>query len=465
MLDARVIVQRFLDTKMQVHPDVVKYLAESGDPNLIDQIIENLPADTIVVSVKHIPGIVTDRDGSRFAAEPRGEVLKGGAGSTEKAGPVQNYLHHFRDRYNHLGGFIRTRTSPVPIEGLLKNSRFRQESSSIMGLVLDARSTTNGHRLVEIEDPTGSLPVLFHKDRPIFAEGETLVPDEVVGIKGVLSGDGRIFFAESLHRPDVPISHAPFRSEAPGSAIMISDIHIGSNTFLEDAWNRFSEWLDGSDASYLLIAGDLVDGVGVYPNQEQELNIVNIFEQYDTFVRMMRDIPSRITIFAGPGNHDVVRAAEPQPAIPPEFCKGLPGNCVLVKNPALVNLQGVMVHMYHGRSIDDMISLIPGASYDNVAPIMTGMLQRRHLAPTYGRKTPLAASKEDHLVIDPIPEVLLTGHVHILGIADYRGTLCVNAGTWQSQTSFQKQMNIHPTPARAVAVDLQTLSPEVLDFS
>jgi DNA polymerase II small subunit len=334
-----------------------------------------------------------------------------------------------------------------------------------MGLVMEARSTTNGHRLVEIEDLTGSLPVLFHKDRPMFAECESLIPDEVVGVKGVLSGDGRIFFAESLLRPDIPINHAPFRSSDPGTAILISDIHVGSNTFLDDAWNRFSEWLDTTDASYLLIAGDLVDGIGVYPNQESELTIDNIFEQYEVFAGMMRSISSRITIFAAPGNHDVVRAAEPQPAIPAEFCKKLPSNCFPVENPSLISLQGVLVQMYHGRSIDDMISLIPGASYENVAPIMIGMLQRRHLAPTYGKRTPIAATREDHLIIDPVPEVLHTGHVHILGITDYRGTLCVNAGTWQSQTSFQKQMNIHPTPARAVALDLGTLQPSILDFS
>jgi DNA polymerase II small subunit len=41
----------------------------------------------------------------------------------------------------------------------------------------------------------------------------------------------------------------------------------------------------------------------------------------------------------------------------------------------------------------------------------------------------------------------------------------VNAGTWQAQTAFQKQMNIHPTPARAFVVDLQTLQPEVIDFT
>jgi len=51
-----------------------------------------------------------------------------------------------------------------------------------------------------------------------------------------------------------------------------------------------------------------------------------------------------------------------------------------------------------------------------------------------------------------------------LGISQYRGVLCINAGTWQSQTAFQKQMNINPTPAKAVIVDLMTLQPAIYDF-
>jgi len=131
----------------------------------------------------------------------------------------------------------------------------------------------------------------------------------------------------------------------------------------------------------------------------------------------------------------------------------------------MVSLQGVRVLMYHGRSLDDFISLIPGSTYEKSAPLMAGMLQRRHLAPTYGKRTPIAAGKEDHLVIDPIPEVLHTGHIHIMDVSDYRGVLCVNSGTWQAQTSFQKQMNITPTPSRAVLLDLQTLGYRVLDFN
>lgn len=465
MLDASTIVQRFLQTKLQVHPDVVRYIAEKDDPALIDRIIANVPGDAVVVSVRHIPGFHQDRDGSRFLTDPECEVIWGTAGTSRTGAGFSDYVSCFRDRYQRLGECIRARTAPMPIEALKKGSRYRQEACSIMGLVLENRTTANGHRMVEVEDPTSSIPVLFHKERPQFAEAETLVPDEVVGIRGTLSGDGRLFFAEQLFRPDIPISHAPFRSEKPGQAILISDVHVGSNTFLEETWNRFADWLSDSDISYLLIAGDLVDGIGVYPSQDQELTIRNIYEQYDVFGSMLRDLPSRIKIVLSPGNHDVVRQAEPQPAIPDEFSAKFPKNCLLVENPAMVSLQGVRVLMYHGRSIDDCISMIPGATYENSAPVLVGMLQRRHLAPTYGKRTPLAPQKEDRLIIDPIPEVLHTGHIHIAGVSEYRGVLCVNSGTWQAQTSFQKQMNITPTPGRAILLDLQTLGYRILDFN
>ena len=272
------------------------------------------------------------------------------------------------------------------------------------------------------------------------------------------------FLLSLLFRPDIRIDNKPFLSETPGKAVFISDVHIGSNTFLTDSWNHFIDWLCESDASYLLIAGDLVDGIGVFPGQEQELTIKNIYEQYDAFGEMISAIPRRIKIIVAPGNHDVVRGAEPQPVIPAQFTKKFPDNCMLVENPALVNLQGVRVLMYHGRSIDDMISLIPGASYEQSGKMMEEMLQRRHLAPAYGRRTPIAAGKIDRLIIDPIPEILHTGHVHIKGLTQYRGVLGINAGTWQSQTAFQKQMNVNPTPAQAIMVDLQTLVPETFSF-
>jgi DNA polymerase II small subunit len=464
MLDAQQIALQFLQIKLQVHPDVVRYIQEQDNPDLIEHIIAQVPPGTVVVTPIFIPGLNTLRDGTRFLTDPSVEIVSGSAGTSGCINGTADYLHYFRDRYQRLGSMIRSRCGAMPIEGLIRSTRYRQEECTIIGMVMEVKSTSNGHRIALLEDTTGTIAVLYRKDRPIFSDAERLIHDEVIGVKGKLSNDGKLFFAEQMYRPDIRIDNTPFKSDRAGRAVFISDVHLGSNTFLEMEWNRFSDWLQDDPPGYLLIAGDLVDGVGVYPGQEHELLIKNIYEQYDRFGEMLRDLPSRIRIIISPGNHDVVRGAEPQPVIPDQFARKFPSNCTLVENPALVNLQGVRVLMYHGRSIDDMIGLIPGASYEKSGQMMEEMLQRRHLAPAYGRKTPIAAGRQDRMIIDPIPEILHTGHVHVRGITTYRGVLGINAGTWQSQTLFQKQMNVNPTPAEAVALDLQTLRPEILSF-
>ena len=316
MLSAQEITHRFLDTKLQVHPEVVRYILEQDEPELIGRIISGVPKDTIVVCAKHIPGVKPVRDGMRFAVDPEVEVVSGSAGTSGAVNGTGDYLHYFRDRYSRLGGMIRSRCGAMPIEGLTKNSRYRQEECTVIGMVVEVKTTTNGHRIAEIEDSGGTISVLFRKDRPVFADAERIIHDEVIGVKGKLSNDGKLFFAELLYRPDIRIDNAPFKSEQPGKAVFISDTHVGSNTFLDASWNKFADWLADSDYSYLLIAGDLVDGIGIYPDQDAELTIKNIYEQYDAFGAMMQDLPSRMKIIISPGNHDVVRGAEPQPVLP-----------------------------------------------------------------------------------------------------------------------------------------------------
>jgi DNA polymerase II small subunit len=458
------IVQRFLETNLQVHPDVVRYLREK-DPSLIDTIIAGIPGDTIVVSPRHLPDWKTERDGTRFLTDPELEVIAGMASSQGKGVEFNDFIHYFRDRHQKLSAMLRARTAPMPIEALTGTTRYRQQECTIIGMVVETRTTAKGHRMAQLEDASGTINVLFNNKRDIFADAEKIIPDEVIAVKGKLSDDGNLFFADSLYRPDIPMKHAPYTSDRPGNAVLISDVHVGSDTFLEDAWNRFAGWIADADVQYLLIAGDLVDGIGIYPGQEQELIIKNIYEQYDVFGEMLADLPSSLQIVVSPGNHDVVRGSEPQPALSGDFVRKFPKNVTFVENPCMVSLQGVRVLMYHGRSFDDLISMIPGASYTRPEEMMEEMLIRRHLASTYGMRTPIIPARQDRLIIDPIPEILHTGHVHICGITRYHGVLGVNAGTWQAQTKFQKQMNIQPTPARAAVVDLQLLEPKFLDFN
>jgi DNA polymerase II small subunit len=91
-------------------------------------------------------------------------------------------------------------------------------------------------------------------------------------------------------------------------------------------------------------------------------------------------------------------------------------------------------------------------------------LKCRHLAPEYGKRTSIAPLKVDHLVVEEAPDVFHSGHIHVNGWENYRGTLIVNSGAWQSQTDYQQRMGLEPTPGRLPVVNLQTLKLGVTDF-
>jgi len=161
-----------------------------------------------------------------------------------------------------------------------------------------------------------------------------------------------------------------------------------------------------------------------------------------------------VTVLLIPGNHDAVRPAEPQPALPASIQKLFDSNVVFAGNPSLLSLHGVRILAYHGRSMDDFVSTIPGMSYHRPLDAMKAMMRMRHLAPIYGGKTPIAPEATDHLIIEEVPDIFATGHVHSVGVEAYRGVVLVNSSTWQAQTPYQKMRNIDPLPARLPLVDL-----------
>ncbi len=77
----------------------------------------------------------------------------------------------------------------------------------------------------------------------------------------------------------------------------------------------------------------------------------------------------------------------------------------------------------------------------------------------------MAPEKEDYLVIEDVPDIFVSGHVHGAGISEYRGVKIICASTWQSQTSFQRMHNFNPDPAKLPIVHLGNGNMKMLDFN
>ena len=385
------------------------------------------------------------------------EIIQDTSKKSYTSGEIENLISYFQSRYEKLHNILSKRPE---LRNTIKVADIddSQDSLNMILMVKEIRSSKNGHKIVEFEDDTGSISVLFsNKNEELFAEAEKLVRDEVIGVIANKSKDNGFAFGQEIINPGV--LRVP-EKEMDFGIVFLSDVHIGSLTFLEDAFSRFIDWINcdfgseeqrriAEDVKYLVIGGDIVDGIGVYPNQEKELAIKDITEQYNEAARFLGNIRSDIKIIIAPGNHDASRVAEPQPAVPEEYAKALYelDNVEFISNPGIVSLDGINVLIYHGRSFDDLVMAVKEFTHERNDLLMEELLQKRHLAPIYGERTPLASELEDYLVIDEVPDVFHTGHVHINTYKRFKGIHLINSGTFQTQTEFQKIYNIEPTPA------------------
>ena len=361
---------------------------------------------------------------------------------------------------------LNTEYNDIKIEN--NNASLGGYSSVIAGLVMSKRSKRNSTELI-IDDQTGIINTLAVTDETIKLVSK-LTLDQMVMVEIENKGNNHII--KNVVSPDIP-DHIPNKGKRESYAVLISDLHVGSKYFKETDFLRFLNWLNSSDdeivskIKFLCIGGDLIDGVGIFPNQDKELKYNNTFKQMSHLTKLLEQIPKRIQVFIIPGNHDLGRRALPQPAVPKNDCPRLYSfeNFTMLGNPSFIELEGVKILMYHGQGLDDIIATIPGLSYANPAEAMKILLKARHLSPIYGQRTPISPELEDMMVINEVPDVFHSGHVHVMDVQNYRGTLIINSGTWQDQTPFQQTMGIMPTSGIAILVNLATLRPFQITFN
>ena len=382
-------------------------------------------------------------------------------GESTCTGEYPDFVDYFRDRFNRLSRTLRSRIQPRSIESAASGGK----DVALVGMVNEVRTTSSDrdNRLVELEDPTGTIRLLLSDE--LVETAETLVVDEVIGIEGRLSDDGGMVFVEEVHFPEVPPRREPNTASRDVKAVLVSDVHVGSDTFVGERWDIFADWItDRADVEYVLVGGDLVEGVGIYPGQDEELEVIDLYDQYAACAERFAQLPDDVEIITITGNHDSVRLAEPQPALDERFREPFGDNVSFHGNPSVVTVEGVDVLMYHGMSLNPFAESLPHVEIEEPQTAMVEMLRKRHLAPMYG-DVRLAPESRDYLVIDEVPDVLHTGHTHTVGAEKYRNVLTVNTGAWQSQTPYQKAMNIQPDVGYAGVLDLSTLELDMKQFA
>lgn len=451
-----------LNKGFQIHPDAFKIL-ENIDVKKLEKIIKEIVREKTkqklflinqddletYLGIKEDPNLKNEH---RILSDPTSKITTGEG--------VKGYNALFSSRFNKLKRIISDRPESRMLKSIASVKSVKTEDDMyICGLVTTRNTERNIVKLV-LEDPSGTFEgIVFDSELQNFAG--SLLSDQFVMAR-VSMGKNAGFIIKDLILPDIP-EQAINRSETETFAVFLSDLHIGSKYFMEKEFSEFVSWISSPDPTarkvrFVLIGGDVVDGVGIYPNQDKELVFQTLEEQLRRLEELLDKIPKHVKIFIMPGNHDPGRRALPQPAIPKKYNSGLweRENVFMVGNPAMISLNGVKVLMFHGQSIDDIVKTTPGLSYDNPANVMKHLLKARHLSPIYGSQTPIAPEMEDLMVIDEIPDIFHVGHVHRAQLDMYKGILLINSGSWQRQTPFQASVGMTPNPGIALMVNLKT---------
>jgi len=490
-----VAIKRIIGSGYQLSADGLTYL-RSLDGDTIDE-LSNLaiqkanisPEDRFILDQSFLQSILeerTERKESKrtvtgktrerpLASEydARLEVLEGH--SAEPAADMEGFTEYFRSRYRKIEAILRKRMDVRDAISIGRALNMPLKSKfKVIGIV--TRKSARGQRLfIDIEDLKDSITVMA-SDEETVRRGQTILEDQIICVDA-LKYRKDLFIANDFIWPDIP-SKTPRRSDTPLCAAFLADFQIGSRLFMEDLFNRFIKWMNrelgppdsrnlAARVKYVVIAGDLVDGIGVYPDQMDELEITDVREQYEAAEALLSKLPDYVEVVIIPGNHDAVRKSLPQPPISKEYAEPLyhDPRFHMLGNPSRLLLEGVEALICHGKALDDVLSQTPGFDFQSPWKGMELMLRCRHLAPTFGASTPLAPEKEDTLVIGSTPDIFQTGHIHIYNSRRYKGVTLISSSTWQRQTSFQRRMNLEPTPGIAPIVDLQTHQLLAIDFN
>jgi DNA polymerase II small subunit len=269
-----------LGEKEPVFESIVRMVVEHKAKRSTDKTIEPNDLRDIFPDLFAFPSTTSPAQGHTELVQANDkadvEILEDASLEVQPTG-VEGFSQLFKSRYEKIVKILAERP-----EGrqLTKISRLNQEKGNVKvaGLVYSKKTAGNGLEFT-IDDDTGSVSLLALSSEAKKGAGEIALDQCIMVDADIID---RKLIAKNIIQPDIP-RRVSSTSKKTAYAVFLSDLHIGSNKFMDSAFNRFLEWLAGGDGSqseedeeiiqrlkYVVIGGDIVDGVGVFPNQEYE---------------------------------------------------------------------------------------------------------------------------------------------------------------------------------------------------
>src|SRR2546428_1977372 len=244
-----------------ISADLVLEAAERLDP-------AEGPA-TLVEGVGHGRRVAEDR-------ESRLEVVFDPTGKLGTTGVLDDFLRYFRNRFEKMSNLFRqridTRSSGTIADALAGGTNGR---GRFIAMVVEKRE--KGNRIfLTVDDYDDEATVLVGDSNPsVWQTARRVSRDQVLFLE-TRKSSGKLLVAENIVLPEIP-DHRPGRATDEVYAVLVSDVHVGSKVFMEDAFRRVLGWLKGEvggpdqryvadRVKYVLIGGGYVGGIGRHPS-------------------------------------------------------------------------------------------------------------------------------------------------------------------------------------------------------
>lgn len=402
---------------------------------------------------------------------------------------VKDFMLYFNQRLQYFTNLLSNRISLDNVVRINQLKELEQTNTqvSIIGLVNEFQTTKNGHYMLVLEDKSGQVKCFINKDNTeLLEKTKLLCLDEGIGILGKVGKN--IIWTDDIIVPSPPIGTELKKIQDEESYVVcISDIHMGAHVFQDEAFSKFLDFINANTTNeklnaiakkikYLMLPGDLIEGIGIYPGQGKDARILSTEKQYHEVARWLSQIPKHIPMIIIPGNHDTDRLSEPQPPIPYDKAYAVYNleNALIFSNPSIVNIfnsdssGGLNCYSYHGGSYfyyaNEIQYLREKGGAKAPEEIVKYLLEKRHIAPSHGSTLYIPDTQEDPLIIKKMPDLFLTGHTHKLAVANYKGCTIISGGCWVEMSDYQEKMGMFPDVGKCVLINAKTRKPQILNF-
>ncbi|MHA2166067.1 MAG: metallophosphoesterase [Candidatus Hodarchaeales archaeon] len=362
---------------------------------------------------------------------------------------IDAFRELFIDRYKLLSTILQENlpTNETIMSHYLQESDIIDKREGVLiGMIHDTQVLHTNRFVIQLEDPSSRRPTkcVIVQDSTSFPDYRNVLRDSVIGVSGVLpknfqQGEITAFWGKDIFRPSLREHIPDLNGKYDSKVLCLADILYGAEGFSKKLLSHLIAFLNEEienpaipfsprEIEVIIIVGDLVEGT----SQNTESELIDSYEtQYSQLADLLAKIPSRIQIITIPGEHDASQLAIPQPAIDKKIGSSMYklSNVKNHGNPLRLTINGMKCLVFHGQGSDKIFqNNFKIKEHDSINGF-SQLLEYRHLSPEYGSFTSIAPYSKDYLVINEIPDVFITGHLHYANSGIYKGVRIASCGS------------------------------------